>query len=72
MIAWRVSHRSTLPPSKMDGLSPILYQSGYLTIKSYNQIHQAYRLGIPNCEVHNGLAESLVRHLAPRALKEAS
>lgn len=34
---------------------PLLYQSGYLTIKDYNPRFKTYRLGFPNKEVENGL-----------------
>ena len=33
---------------------PLLYQSGYLTIKGYDDRFQAYRLGFPNREVEQG------------------
>ena len=41
---------------------PLLYQSGYLTIKKYNPMFQEYTLGIPNREVRNGLLNSLIPH----------
>ena len=33
---------------------PMIYQSGYLTIKSYRQISKSYRLDFPNNEVKQG------------------
>jgi hypothetical protein len=39
---------------------PVLYQSGYLTIKEYNSLFNTYTLGYPNEEVRNGFVESLV------------
>ncbi len=33
---------------------PVIYQSGYLTIKSYDPSVQIYTLGFPNAEVRNG------------------
>ncbi len=33
---------------------PMIYQSGYLTIKDYNQTTESYKLGIPNDEVRRG------------------
>jgi hypothetical protein len=39
---------------------PLLYQSGYLTIKDYNMEINQYRLGMPNGEVRVGLLENLV------------
>ena len=41
---------------------PILYQSGYLTIKDYNGRFKSYTLGFPNQEVEEGF----VRFLLPR------
>ena len=41
---------------------PLLYQSGYLTIKKYEPMFQEYTLGIPNKEVRNGLLNSLIPH----------
>ena len=41
------------PESK--NLLPVLYQSGYLTIKSYNDDSNLYTLNIPNKEVEEGL-----------------
>lgn len=39
---------------------PILYQSGYLTIKDYDQRFQIYALGFPNEEVSEGFTEYLL------------
>ena len=39
---------------------PLLYQSGYLTIKGYNPSSRLYTLDIPNTEVRYGLMESLL------------
>ncbi|MBR6297155.1 MAG: ATP-binding protein [Treponema sp.] len=38
---------------------PLFYQSGYLTIKSWNQRQNSYRLGFPNAEVKYGFLNSL-------------
>ena len=43
---------------------PILYQSGYLTIKDYDREFDLYKLGFPNKEVRRGFAECLYRHVA--------
>lgn len=40
---------------------PLLYQTGYLTIKGYDERFKKYILGLPNEEVEN----AFVRHLAP-------
>lgn len=39
---------------------PVLYQSGYLTIKAYDAFFRTYTLGYPNEEVQIGFIESLI------------
>jgi hypothetical protein len=39
---------------------PLLYQTGYLTIKEYDGENEQYKLGIPNAEVRIGLLENLL------------
>ena len=39
---------------------PVLYYSGYLTIKSYNQESGLYTLGFPNKEVRNGFLNNVL------------
>ena len=48
------------PTEAMDTALPLLYQTGYLTIKSYDRESLMYTLGIPNQEVRVGLAEGLL------------
>ncbi len=43
---------------------PILYQSGYLTIKDYDSELDAYTLGFPNLEVRKGFAQCLYQYVA--------
>ena len=43
----------------MDAL-PLLYQSGYMTIKDYDFFGRMYTLGIPNQEVRVGFTEGLL------------
>lgn len=38
---------------------PLLFQSGYLTIKSYDKLRQVYTLTFPNLEVKQGFWDSL-------------
>lgn len=38
---------------------PILYQSGYLTIKDFNQEFRYYTLGFPNKEVEEGFSKAI-------------
>ncbi len=42
---------------------PVLYQSGYLTIKEYLPQRDQYVLGFPNKEVRKGFATSLYRYV---------
>lgn len=39
---------------------PLLYQSGYLTIKDYDKRFATYRLGFPNEEVERGFTQYLI------------
>ena len=41
---------------------PILYQSGYLTIKDYDEEFELYILDFPNAEVRSCFASSLLEH----------
>jgi hypothetical protein len=44
---------------------PVLYQSGYLTIKSYNELTDIYTLGFPNEEVKYGFFDELMMIYMP-------
>ena len=44
---------------------PILFQSGYLTIKEYNDFSRLYRLGFPNDEVRYGFLDNLLPAYTP-------
>ena len=48
------------PTERMTDITPLLYQSGYLTIKDYDAETQSYTLDIPNHEIRIGLLESLL------------
>ncbi len=48
------------PTEGMVSALPLLYQSGYLTIKGYNPYTTEYTLGFPNTEVKVGLLHSLI------------
>lgn len=48
------------PTEGMTTILPLLYQSGYLTIKDYDKQFKGYTLSIPNKEVEVGLSKSLV------------
>ena len=46
---------------------PLLYQTGYLTIESYNSARNRYTLCFPNEEVKYGFLESLMPTYVPKA-----
>ena len=46
-------------PENMTTALPLLYQSGYLTIKHYDPMINLYTLGYPNEEVRTGMIRSL-------------
>ncbi len=48
------------PTENMQSILPLFYQSGYITIKSYDPIIDRYTLGYPNEEVKVGLMRILV------------
>ena len=45
---------------------PLLYQSGYLTIKDYDVRFKNFRLGFPNREVREGFVKYLVPYYTPK------
>ena len=45
---------------------PVMYQSGYLTIKGYDSLHDTYRLGFPNGEVRRGFKRHLLNQYLPQ------
>mgnify|MGYP004580685675 FL=1 len=58
------------PTEEMIAMTPLLYQSGYITIKGYDEESQLYVLGIPNREIWVGLFKSLLpNYLASRTPK---
>ena len=48
------------PTENMTTIMPLLYQSGYITIKDYDKEFNYYTLDIPNKEVKVGLTKSLI------------
>ena len=48
------------PTERMTDITPLLYQSGYITIKDYSSLTELYTLDIPNKEVRIGLMQSLL------------
>ncbi len=56
--------------SKIDNFAtnplPLLYQSGYLTIKGYDREMDTYMLGLPNREVAKGLVKFIFNYNFPK------
>ena len=48
------------PTEAMENALPLLYQSGYVTIKDYDRETESYILSIPNKEVRVGLIDGLI------------
>ncbi|MBO4801258.1 MAG: ATP-binding protein [Bacteroidaceae bacterium] len=51
---------------------PLLYQSGYLTLKSYNEEFDTYILGFPNREVEQGFIKYLLPFYTPNTDRKSS
>jgi len=63
----------TMPVTEIDeyragetSLTPLLYQTGYLTIKSYNASIDVFTLGFPNEEVKYGFLNQLLPAFIPK------
>lgn len=59
------------PTENMTTITPLLYQSGYLTIKDYEPMSEIYTLDIPNKEIKVGLFESLLPNYLEGTFAEA-
>ena len=58
------------PTERMQSIIPLLYQSGYVTIKDYDAELDLYRLDIPNKEIRVGLYDSLLPNYMETATDE--
>ena len=54
--------RFDAPTERISDPIPVLFQSGYLTLKDYNPVTQKFTLGFPNGEVREGFADSLYKY----------
>ena len=54
------------PTERMTDITPLLYQSGYITIQNYSSFSDLYLLDIPNKEVRVGLMRSLLPNYVQR------
>lgn len=60
------------PTETMSSITPLLYQSGYVTIKDYDKELELYTLDIPNKEVRVGLMRSLLPYYVTNDTREAT
>ena len=67
---WVKDSRFDAPTEKISDPIPVLYQSGYLTIKEYDKRRRLYRLSFPNGEVRQGFSENLVKYYMANRLTE--
>lgn len=58
-------------PEISDNVLPVLYQTGYLTIKDYDRALHLYTLGYPNKEVKIGFTQGLLAQYKTRVRPEA-
>ena len=54
--------RFDAPTERINDPVPVLFQSGYLTIKAFDRRRNRYTLGFPNEEVYHGFANSLYQY----------
>lgn len=54
--------RFDAPTERINDPVPVLFQSGYLTLKDYNPIDDIYVLDFPNKEVRDGFANTLYKY----------
>ncbi|MBD3589430.1 ATP-binding protein [Bacteroides sp. GM023] len=60
------------PTETMTDIIPLLYQSGYITIKDYDKSLDLYTLDIPNKEVRLGLMKSLLPNYVASKTRETT
>ena len=51
------------PTENMESITPLLYQSGYVTIKDFDRASHLYTLDIPNTEIRVGLMDLSLIHI---------
>ncbi len=54
--------RFDAPTERISDPVPVLYQSGYLTIKDFDSEENTFTLGFPNAEVREGFGDSLYNY----------
>ena len=65
-----VSSSFNAPTENMKTITPLLYQSGYVTIKKYDPETRIYTLDIPNKEIKVGLFDNLLPNYVDGASAE--
>ena len=55
-----------------DNPIPVIYQSGYLTIKDYDSRFGIYKLGFPNREVEDGFMKFLLRYYTAKKITNSA
>ena len=55
-----------------DNPIPVIYQSGYLTIKGYDNRFGIYKLGFPNREVEDGFMKFLLRYYTTKKISNSA
>ena len=60
------------PTERMESITPLLYQSGYVTIKNHDKETDLYLLDMPNQEVRIGLMRSLLPNYVERYTQNAN
>ncbi len=55
--------RFDAPTERISDPVPVLFQSGYLTIKGYDRDYNTFTLGFPNAEVREGFGDSLYNYI---------
>ena len=66
---WIQASRFDTPTERLTDPIPVLFQSGYLTIKGYEKNGKLYHLCFPNQEVRQGFSESLVWYYTAQDMK---
>ena len=64
--AWVTKQDFDAATETLTTIIPLLYQSGYLTIKNYDRMSRLYELALPNNEIRVGLFGSLLPYYLDR------
>ncbi len=63
MVAWQGGPLDVNNLERLE-LIPLMWQSGYLTIRDYDPASRRYKLNFPNQEVHEAFFQTLVKEFA--------